>query len=60
MIHYVCKALWNPEMKDAKDMQSIITMIQSIIIIVIKQSALGKGTFTHEFISDFNSLLIAT
>lgn len=47
-------------MKDAKEMQSIIIVIQSSIIIVIKQSALGKGTLTHEFICDFNSSLIPT
>lgn len=46
-------------MKDAKEMQSITTIIQSCIIIVIKQSALGKGTFTHELICDFNSSLIS-
>lgn len=45
-------------MKDAKEMQSIITIIQSCIIIVIKQSALGKGTYAHELICDFNSSLI--
>lgn len=60
MIHYVCKTLWNPEMKDAKEMQSIIIIIQSSIIIVIKQSALGKGTFTPESICDFNSSLTPT
>lgn len=57
MIHYAREALWNPEMKDDKEMQSIIFIIQSCIIIVIKQSALGKGTFTHELICDFNSSL---
>ena len=58
MIHYVCKALWNPEMKDAKGTQSTIVITQSRIIIVIKKSALGKGAFTHELICDFNSSLI--
>lgn len=43
-------------MKDAKDAQNIIIIIHSIIL-VIKQYALGKGTFTYQLICELIAYL---